>query len=104
MSQDNSNPTQYSSLTEIRLRKELLQKDIEADDARIKALWKSLFSKPDALSKNASPSKECRVCSPSVLALSMVLCWLGNFIENSKKHKKRVTAVTHSLLTLNLIL
>ena len=57
MNQDNSNPTQYSSLTEIRLRKELLQKDIEADDARIKALWKSLFSKPDALSKNASPSK-----------------------------------------------
>ena len=57
MSQYNSNPTQYSSLTEIRLRKELLQKDIEADDARIKVLWKSLFSKPDALSKNASPSK-----------------------------------------------
>ena len=43
MSQDNSNPTQYSSLTEIRLRKELLQKDIEADDARIKALWKLLL-------------------------------------------------------------
>lgn len=104
MSQDNSNPTQYSSLTEIRLRKELLQKDIEADDARIKALWKSLFSKPDALSKNASPSKRMQSLFSIGVSAFMVLCWLGNFIENSKKHKKRVTAVTHSLLTLNLIL
>lgn len=54
---DNTEHIEYSSLTEIRLRKELLQKDIAADDAKIKALWKSLFVKPDALSKKATPSK-----------------------------------------------
>ena len=48
---------EYNSLNEIRLRKELLRKDIQADDAKIKALWKSLFTKPEALSKNASASK-----------------------------------------------
>lgn len=54
---DISEKIQYNSLTEIRLRKELLRKDIEADEARIKTLWKSLFTKPDALSKKASPGK-----------------------------------------------
>lgn len=54
---DNTEQIEYSSLTEIRLRKELLQKDIAADDAKIKALWKSLFVKPDALSKKATPGK-----------------------------------------------
>lgn len=54
---ETSDQIQYSSLNEIRLRKELLQKDIEADDAKIKALWHSLFMRPDALSKKATPSK-----------------------------------------------
>lgn len=54
---DNTEQIEYSSLTEIRLRKELLQKDIAADDAKIKALWKSLFVKPDVLSKKATPGK-----------------------------------------------
>ncbi len=48
---------QYHSLNEIRLRKELLQKEIAADDAKIKMLWKSLFTKPEVLSKNASTGK-----------------------------------------------
>lgn len=52
-----SEQIKYNSLNEIRLRKELLQKDIEADDEKIKILWKSLFKKPDALSKSASTSK-----------------------------------------------
>ena len=54
---DNPDLIQYSSLNELRLRKELLRKDIEADDAQIKALWKSLFVQPEALSKKATPSK-----------------------------------------------
>lgn len=54
---DISEKIQYNSLTEIRLRKDLLRKDIEADETRIKTLWKSLFTKPDALSKKASPGK-----------------------------------------------
>ena len=47
----------YSSLTEIRLRKELLRKDIQAD---VKKLWQSLFTKPSALSKNATPSSRMK--------------------------------------------
>lgn len=54
---DISEKIQYNSLTEIRLRKDLLRKDIEADETKIKTLWKSLFTKPDALSKKASPGK-----------------------------------------------
>lgn len=54
---EHSENIEYSSLNEIRLRKELLRKDIDADDAKIKALWHSLFSKPDALAKNAPASK-----------------------------------------------
>ena len=52
-----SEQMQYSSLNEIRLRKELLRKDIKADDEKIKKLWKSLFVKPDALSRSASAGK-----------------------------------------------
>ena len=54
---DFSEPTEYSSLTEIRLRKELLRKEIETDDAKIKKLWHSLFTKPDALSSKASKGR-----------------------------------------------
>ena len=54
---DTTNQIEYNSLNDIRLRMELLQKDIEADDAKIKTLWKSLFVKPDVLSKTASPGK-----------------------------------------------
>lgn len=54
---ENSNQIQYSTLTEIRLRKELLQKEIQEDDAKIKTLWRQLFVKPDALSKKASPGQ-----------------------------------------------
>lgn len=48
---------QYNSLNDIRLRKESLRKGIEADDRKIKALWGSLFTKPDAFSKDASRGK-----------------------------------------------
>ncbi len=55
--QEHSENMEYRSLTDIRLRKEALRKDIEADDAKIKALWKSIFTCPDAFSRNASRSK-----------------------------------------------
>ncbi len=55
--QELSDHLEYRSLTDIRLRKEALRKDIEADDAKIKALWSSIFTRPDAFSHNASRSK-----------------------------------------------
>lgn len=53
---DNSCP-QYNSLNDIRLRKAALRKSIEADDKKIKTLWISLFTKPDAFKKDASRGK-----------------------------------------------
>ena len=76
---------EYNSLNEIRLRKELLRKDIQADDAKIKALWKSLFTKPEALSKNASASKRFS---------SMMKIGAGAF--DGKKKKKIVQAARSS--------
>ncbi len=49
--------TEYNSLNDIRLKKEKIRKAIETDDAKIKNLWNSLFTKPDVLSTTASPSK-----------------------------------------------
>ena len=48
---------EYRSLNDIRLRKESLRKSIEADDKKIKTLWNSLFTKPDAFKKDASRGK-----------------------------------------------
>ncbi len=54
--EDTSQP-QYNSLSDLRLRKELLRKDIETDSKKLNSLWNSLFTKPDILSKSASTSK-----------------------------------------------
>ena len=47
----------YQSIEEIRLRKAALQKEIEADSAKIDEKWHSLFKKPEALLKSATPSQ-----------------------------------------------
>ena len=54
---DYSEQQQYRSLYDIRLRKEQLQKEIKADDEKIKTLWRSIFAKPAILSKSASTNK-----------------------------------------------
>ena len=54
---DGDSCIEYRSLNDIRLRKEALRKSIEADDKKIKTLWNSLFTKPDAFSKDVSKGK-----------------------------------------------
>jgi hypothetical protein len=54
---NHSEITKYNSLNDIRLKKEAIRKEIDADDAKIQTLWNSLFTKPEILSRNASPSK-----------------------------------------------
>ena len=54
---NHSEITEYNSLNDIRLKKEAIRKEIDADDAKIQTLWNSLFTKPAILSRNASPSK-----------------------------------------------
>lgn len=49
--------TQYKSLEDIRLRKDMLLKDIRQDDKQIHQLWSSLFHKPEALSGKSTPAK-----------------------------------------------
>ncbi len=47
----------YTTLDEIRLRKNAILKDIKADDAKIRMQWHSLFTKPDLLNKKATPAR-----------------------------------------------
>ncbi|MCI6619523.1 MAG: hypothetical protein MSD82_11780 [Prevotella sp.] len=46
----------YRSLEEIRLRKEMILRDIRKDDGQIRKLWGNLFSKPTMLSAS-TPSR-----------------------------------------------
>lgn len=57
MKESFSTVSSYQSIEEIRLRKATLQKEIEADSAKIDEKWHSLFKKPEALSKSATPSQ-----------------------------------------------
>lgn len=57
MKESYSSTTAYHSIEEIRARKALLQKDIQADEAKIDEKWHSLFRKPKAMSKTATPSQ-----------------------------------------------
>lgn len=57
MEESFSTVSSYQSIEEIRLRKAALQKEIEADSAKIDEKWHSLFKKPEALSKSATPSQ-----------------------------------------------
>ena len=57
MKESFSTVSSYQSIEEIRLRKAALKKEIEADSAKIDEKWHSLFKKPEALSKSATPSQ-----------------------------------------------
>lgn len=57
MKESFSTVSSYQSIEEIRLRKAALQKEIEADSAKIDEKWHSLFKKPEALSKSATASQ-----------------------------------------------
>lgn len=57
MKESYSSTTAYHSIDEIRARKALLQKDIQADEAKIDEKWHSLFRKPKAMSKTATSSQ-----------------------------------------------
>ena len=46
---NHSEITEYNSLNDIRLKKEAIRKEIDADDAKIQTLWNSLFTKPQYL-------------------------------------------------------
>ncbi len=47
----------YKSLSDLRLRKEMLKNDILKDDHEARNLWNDLFHKPEAFKKDATPSK-----------------------------------------------
>lgn len=57
MKESFSTVSSYQSIEEIKMRKAALLKDIEADSAKIDEKWHSLFKKPEALSKSATPSQ-----------------------------------------------
>lgn len=47
----------YTTLEEIQLRKAMLLAEIQKDSNRLGNDWRSLFQKPDALNRKATPSK-----------------------------------------------
>lgn len=49
--------TTYNTIEEIQARKTVLLKDIQKDSSKIDAQWHSLFKKPAALSKTATPGQ-----------------------------------------------
>ncbi len=55
---DYSDINVYNSLGDIRLKKEHLRKQIDADNAKIQTLWGQLFTKPDILQRQASTGKK----------------------------------------------
>lgn len=57
MTESYSTSTAYRTLEEIRMRKALLLKDIQKDSDRMDHQWHSLFQRPRALGKAATPSK-----------------------------------------------
>ena len=87
---DGNESREYRSLNDIRLRKETLRKSIEADDKKIKTLWNSLFTLPDAFSKDASRSK--RITSMISIGTGAfdgaILAW--KLYRKFKKKKERI--------------
>ncbi len=67
----------YQSIEEIKLRKAELLKDIEADSAKIDEKWHSLFQKPKALSKSATPSQRISglISSGASVLDGVLLAW-----------------------------
>ncbi len=67
----------YQSIEEIKMRKAELLKDIEADSAKIDEKWHSLFQKPKALSKSATPSQRISglITSGASVLDGILLAW-----------------------------
>lgn len=49
-------PESYKSLDEIRMRKDMILRDIRKDDSQVRKLWGSLFHKPAMLTAS-TPSR-----------------------------------------------
>lgn len=47
----------YTTIEEIQLRKAMLLTEIQKDSNKLGNEWKSLFQKPDALNRKATPSR-----------------------------------------------
>ena len=47
----------YNNLHDIQVQKEILKKEIQTDDIKIKALWNKLFHSKQSLSSTTTPSK-----------------------------------------------
>ncbi len=47
----------YTTIEEIQLRKAMLLDEIHRDSNKLGNEWKSLFQKPDALNRKATPAK-----------------------------------------------
>lgn len=88
MNTEDTYPYEFRSLHDIRRRKKVLMTAIKEDDGKIKALWKDLFKKPDALSRNATPGKRFSSIITNGMGLidGAILGW--KLYRKFKKHKR----------------
>ena len=79
-------PPNYTTLDDIRQRKDELLGDIRKDDREMRTLWNTLFRKPDML-VSSSPSKRLSILMSTSVGLldAAILGWK----LYRKFHKKR---------------
>jgi hypothetical protein len=83
-------PSQYRSLDEIRLRKEILQGSIEKDDDKIRNLWNDLFHNPDITDSNPSKRVNGLINTGVGLLDGLILGWkLYRKFNGSRLFRKR---------------
>lgn len=70
-------PTSYTTIEEIQLRKTMLQTEIQKDSNKLSNEWRSLFKKPEALDRKASPTKRFNSLLSTGAGLfdAMILGW-----------------------------
>lgn len=80
----------YKSLSEIRLKKQLLQEEIKKDDLIIRNLWNDIFHKKDIVSSTPSKRINALLSVGAGIIDSLILGWkLYNKFNNSPLLKNR---------------
>ncbi len=82
--------TSYKSLSEIRLKKQLLQEEIKKDDLLIRNLWNDIFHKKDIVSSTPSKRINALLSVGAGVIDSLILGWkLYNKFSNSPLFRDR---------------
>lgn len=85
----------FKSLSDIRLKKQLLQEEIKKDDQAIKDLWNGIFHKKELTSSTPSKRINALLTVGSGIVDSLILGWKlyhkfsGSPLFGSKNNRRR---------------